>query len=103
LSLQIATNAGVLTEPLLFYLSFSQRPDAKHQLREHKISLREVTRIEFVSPHASNRSEALEAVSRAGLVRIRIGETYLMELGFDGEMHGRVADFRPTLPLLFRW
>ena len=107
LSIQVASNAKVLTEPMLFYLSFAQRPEAypnaKRQVLEHTPGLKEVTGIDVVSPHAANRSVALEAVSRAGLARVRTGAGYLLELGFDGEQQGRLADFRPGLPLVFRW
>ena len=107
LSIQVATNAAVLTEPMLFYLSFSQRPDAypsgKRQELTHAAGLREITRIELVSPPAGNRSPAMEALSRTTHVQFRTGPEYLVELGFDGELEGQSADFRPSLPLVFRW
>jgi len=106
-SFQIATNAAVLTEPMLFYLPFSQRsdaqPSAKRQKLEHEAGLREITRLEMVSPSAESLSPALTAVARADLVRMRTGKEYLVELGFDGESLGRVADCRPALPLVLRW
>jgi hypothetical protein len=45
----------------------------------------------------------MTAVMDAGLARLRAGPEYLVELGFDGEAQGQLADFRPLLPLLFRW
>jgi hypothetical protein len=44
-----ATNASVLTEPILFYFPFKPA-DAKQPLLRHAAGLREVTRAEFVSP-----------------------------------------------------
>jgi hypothetical protein len=106
-SLQVATNAEVLTEPMLFYLPFSRRPDSysppRNQVLEHAAGLCDITRIELVSPHADSVSPAFEAVLRTGVVRRRTGVGHLIELGFDGELKGQVADFRPSLPIVFRW
>jgi hypothetical protein len=106
-SFQVATNAAVLTEPMLFYLPFLQRPDARpsaeRQKLEHEAGLREITRVEMLSPSAESLSPALTAVVSAGLVRMRRAKEYLVEVGFDGESLGRVADCRPALPLVLHW
>ena len=107
MSFQVATNADVLIEPMLFYLG--HRPDShpssssRRQVMEHTPPLKEITRITFVSPHAGSHSAALEAVSRVGLMRVAAGSEYFTELGFDGELQGQKADFRPHLPLAFCW
>lgn len=107
LSLHVATNANVLTEPMLFHLPFASRPDsypwAKRPLLAHRAGLREVTRVELTSPYAENLSPEMAAVTSAGLARMRAGPKYLVELGFDGESQGQQKDFRPLLPLVFRW
>jgi len=106
-SFQVATNAEVLTEPMLFYLPFfhkpGARPNAERQRVEHAIGLREITRVEMFSPSTENLSPALKAVLSTGLIKIRQGRQYLVEVGFDGEALGRTADCRPALPLVFRW
>jgi hypothetical protein len=107
LSFSVATNAGVLTEPMLFYLAFARRPDTypatKRQPFEHAAGLREITRLQLFSPHAGDPSPEVKAVMKADLVRLRGGPEYLVELGFDGETQGKAADFRPALPLVFHW
>lgn len=106
-SFQVATNAEALAEPMLFYLTFGQRPvsrpGARLQDLEHPAGLREITRVALVSPPASDASPALASLVGAGLVEMRAGTAHLAELGFDGEVQDRVADFRPSLPLVFRW
>jgi hypothetical protein len=106
-SFQVATNAALLTEPMLFYLPFLQRPDARpsagRQQVEHKAGHREITRVEMLSPCADSLSPASAAVVSANLIRMRTGKEYLVEVGFDGESLGRVADCRPALPLVLRW
>ena len=108
LSLHVATNASVLTEPMLFYLPFAQRPDRypkanRPPLAHHRAGVRAVTRVELISPHANRLSPEMAAVTGTGLMQIRAGPEYLIELGFDGESQGQQADFRPLLPLTFQW
>jgi len=104
-SFQIATNAAVLGGPMLFYLPFSQRPDAHptRQVLEHTAGLREITRIEVLSPHTGTLSPAFAAALRADGIRVRSDVGYLLEIGFDGELAGKTADFRPSLPVVFHW
>jgi hypothetical protein len=108
LSFHVGTNASVLNEPALFYLPFiSRRPDSqsapKKQVMEHAAGLRELTRVELIGSQRDKLSPALEALLSTGVVRRRAGAGQLVELGFDGESKSRVADLRPSLPLVFYW
>jgi hypothetical protein len=106
-SLFVGTNADALKEPMLLYLPFIRPPDSPSaptsQVVEHVARLSEVTRVELVSPHADGLSQAFKAVLNTGIVRRRTGAEYSMELGFDGELKGQLADFRPSLPIVFHW
>jgi hypothetical protein len=106
MAIPVATNASVLTEPMLFYLSFAQRPDsysaAKAEPLEHNRGLREVTRVRLILPQSS-MSEELRATANTKLIDIQTGPVYLMELGFDGESYGQHQDFHPALPLILHW
>jgi hypothetical protein len=107
LCIDIAMNVAVLAEPMLFYLAFGRRPDmhpaVKPEQLRHAAGLREVTRVEMSSPHADNISLELKAVANAGLLRVRPGNEYLMEISFDEELQMHKRDFRPALPLIFSW
>jgi hypothetical protein len=107
LSLGVGTNAAVLAEPGLFYLSFTQRPDsrsaAQRQPTEHASGLGEITRVELSTPFANSLSQEVQAIIDARLLQLRAGPGYLLQLGFDREEQGQSEDFRPTLPLLLRW
>lgn len=107
MSIPVATNAALLTEPMLFCSPFGQRPDAytgtKVQPLTHALGLREVTRVTIVSPSASQPSAELQALVHAGWIALRQGSEYRLELGFDGELQGQQMDLRPVLPLLFCW
>ena len=107
LSLHVATSASVLTEPMLFYLPFGLRPDGNPKSKwpqlAHRAGFCEVTCVELVSPHAASLTPDMAAVVGTGLAQLRTGPEYRVELGFDGELQGRQADFRPLLPLVLRW
>ncbi|MGB3516659.1 MAG: hypothetical protein WBA43_09385, partial [Elainellaceae cyanobacterium] len=107
LSIAVGTNSDVLTEPMLFQIPFGKRPDQypteKAQPLKHHVGLREITRVELVSPTADNPSPEFQAVIDTNQVRVRLGAEYCVELGFDGEVQGHQVDFRPALPLIISW
>jgi hypothetical protein len=107
LSIAVGTNSEVLTEPMLFQNPFSKRPDQlpidKAQPLNHPANLREITRVEIVSPATITPSTELQAVLNTHIVKLRSGTEYCIELGFDGEVQGQQADFRPGLPLILSW
>ena len=106
-SISVATNATVLTEPMLFYLPFAKRQDSypadRQQLLNHQVGFKEVTRATFVTPYARDLSPEMQATIDSNLLQLQQGETYRVELGFDGEQQGKQADFRPELPLILSW
>ena len=107
LSISVGTNSDNLAEPMLFQTPFGKRPDRfpaeKTQPLNHHLNLREVTRVELISPAANRPSPELHAVVKTGQVKLRAGDEYCCELGFDGEQKGQQVDFRPHLPLVMSW
>jgi len=107
MSLAVARNAGVLREPFLCYLAFARRPDSRPSPRRqplgHPAGVREVTGVELVLAQAGAVSAELPAVTNANLVKLRQGPEYLLEISFDGKRRAQKKDFRPALPLIFRW
>ena len=107
LSIDVGANADVITEPGLFWLGFAKRPDTNSAAgcppREHRIGLRDITRVELISPQTGPPSPELKAATETGLVQLRGGREYLLTLGFDHESTGKEADLRPGLPLVLRW
>jgi hypothetical protein len=104
LSIAVATNSEILTEPMIFQTPFAPRldqvPSAKAQLLRHPVGLQEITRVEIISPVSTPISPELQAVIDSNQIKFRYGSAYGVELGFDHEKQGQVRDFRPTLPLL---
>ncbi len=106
--IHVGENAAVLAEPLLFYLVFGRRPDRvdkadSHHLLNHAAGFREVTALRLSNMQYGPLSPALHAVVQTGIIAMLPDSQYVMEIGFDGETHGEVMDFRPALPLALRW
>ena len=107
-SIPVAANSGVVSEPMLFYMPFAQRPDCqpdpkRQQPLDHAAGLREISRVELVLPGGPRISGELQELQKAGLLDITEGANYLLVLRFDGEMRGKHADLQPGLPLVLRW
>lgn len=89
-----------LREPMWFYLSQARAPQA---VPAHAAGLHEITSVKVTVPGVSGWSAAARAAMEAGGVVLVEGEEHCLEIGFDGGASGRVHDFRPVLPLTFRY
>jgi hypothetical protein len=98
LSIPVATNSEVLTEPMLFQIPFGKRPDqlppAKAQPLDHPLGFREITRVEIITPITTAPSPELQIFLDNQHIKIRNGLEYCVELGFDGERQGKQIDLR---------
>jgi hypothetical protein len=108
LAIWMSTSSERFDEPLLLQLDFNRRPDAypldRKQPLEHAAGLRAITRLRVNAPSEADTSRELHALDRAcPWFSLAAGGERLLELGFDGEAAGHSHDFRPALPLLFRW
>jgi hypothetical protein len=96
-----------LSEPFWFHLGFGRRPDdpgwPTRQPLDHAAGLREVTGVRLAGPGLGRPSAVGCAVAGLGVVMLADAAEHLAEVTFDGGGQGRVADFRPVLPLVFRW
>lgn len=107
LAIPMGTNAEVVTEPLVFYLPWGQRPDradlATRQPLNHTIPAHAVTRVALTQPQPQSLSPALQCVVDLGLITLQPGSHYAMTLEFDQAQAGQQHSFWPTLPLTLRW
>ena len=106
LKIQVADNTP-LSEPMYFYLSFALRQDkVSIEIREpmeHKVPFKEVT---FIKIHVNQDialSEPTSVLNQNVNLSIKQDKEHLIELEFDNGKLNQVKDFRPHLPLLFRW
>ena len=95
-------------EPMLFATPFSGRPDTKlptehRQLLVHPRGMGDITAVHITLPRGGPVSHAVRAVHQTSSVSFGGGSEHLAEVEFDHGGQGQSADFRPTLPLRFRW
>ncbi len=104
-SIHIGENASEFCEPFIFCLDFARRPDTTEDnaFLGHRVPLREMTSLTLTVPGTNPFSLTLSALAQLKQISICQGEAHLMEIGFDGEKMGAMKDFRPALPLRFRW
>jgi hypothetical protein len=105
LVLQIADVAG-LEDPMWCYMDTrrtpAEAPPERRQPLEHPIGLQDLTGVRIVCPALAGNS-VTSAMAAQGVIALGTGAEHLMELQFDGGRKGRRIDFRPDLPLVFRW
>jgi hypothetical protein len=96
-----------MSEPFWFHLGFGRRPDdprwPTRQPLEHAADFGEVTGVRFAGPGLDSPSEVGRAVAALGTVALAGAPEHQAEVTFDGGGQRQVEDFRPVLPLLFRW
>jgi hypothetical protein len=106
LAVEIATDAP-LSEPMWFYLNFAARPDKaapqKRQPLDHAAGFKALSAVCVVAPTIATLSTAAQMACQGGTVSMVAGSEHRLELSFDGAAQGRRQDFRPALPLVFRW
>jgi hypothetical protein len=103
--IHMGANSADIAEPLLFYLAFGQRPDTGGACypMTHALELQEITALRLQGPQQAPMSPALQATVQSGVMTWSAGLPHHLEIGFDGEMRGKVIDLRPALPLSLCW
>jgi hypothetical protein len=100
--LSMEIGEGGLEEPMWVYLGFLSRAQREQHFAEHSSGVREITGLVLTST-APLQSEASRVVREAKVLAARMGSEPLLEIEFDGGVRGRVEDFRPRLPVVFRF
>jgi hypothetical protein len=96
-----------LSEPFWFHLGFARRPDdpawPTRQPSDRATGFGDVTGVRLAGPGLGEPSGAGREVARLAAVTLAEASEHLAAVTFDGGGAGRAKDFRPELPLLFRW
>ncbi|MDJ0688645.1 MAG: hypothetical protein QNJ41_09050 [Xenococcaceae cyanobacterium MO_188.B32] len=104
--IDIASNTDS-KEPLLFIIPNGSRPDTQpRKLRqpiEHPNKMREITGIKITIPSNKPFSPAISAIQVLDLVTFKTGKEHLAEIEFARGIQKQTIDYRPVLPLQFRW
>ncbi len=100
LAMQIG-DAG-LEEPMWVYLGFMRAAGREKHFAGHPAGVREISGLTLTAP-ARLSSATAQAMIADGVLTAKSGEGYLIEIEFDGGRSGRIKDFRPGLPIVFRF
>ena len=93
--------AGV-EEPMWVHLSFMKRAQREQWFTEHPVGVREITGLTLRTP-CLLRSDAARKLIESEVLAVRTGTESLLEIELDGYSRGQHVDFRPDLPLIFRF
>lgn len=106
LKIQVAENTP-LSEPMYFYLFFGTRQDKvraeKREPMNHKVQLKEVTCVKVSVNQDFALSEAANILNQSPNMSIELDKENLIELEFDNGLSNKTKDFRPDLPIIFKW
>jgi hypothetical protein len=91
-----------LDEPMCIYLDFVTRAQREKNFATHPVGVREITGLVLTSP-VPPRSSASQLVRDARILSVQAGPKFVLEVEFDGCKRGRVEDFQPHLPLIFKY
>lgn len=93
-----------LNEPAYFHLGFARRGrPTNDQPRAHAAGVERITGVTIDSPVTGMRSTATQAIEDTGLLSIRPGTQWQMQITFDRARTGGHANLQPELPLVLDW
>ena len=91
-----------ITEPMWVYLAFMRRAHREANFVEHACGLRVITALTMTTP-VLFKSAASHIMGEQNVIATQTGTGYLLEVEFDHRRNDQSRDFRPHLPLIFRF
>jgi hypothetical protein len=103
--IHVGANCDRLAEPMLFFIESASRPDSwpRQPPLQHRLGVREVTRLSWTRPNDASLSPELQAVVDAGCLSVELGRAHALKICFDNEEMGQSANFLPHLPVTLKW
>lgn len=87
-------------EPFLFYIPFGVRNE---RILNNEVQKLEVSKIQITSMVSEKNSEFNKIINESKNVEYIYGEEHLMIIEFDFQKNNKEYDFRPKIPLVFKW
>jgi hypothetical protein len=84
-----------IEEPMWVYLGFMRRTQREQWLSSIPLAFREITGLILTSP-VPLRSPVAQTIAESGVLSVRVGTTYLLEIEFDCNRRQEHVDFRRT-------
>jgi hypothetical protein len=105
-SFSIAANSENLSEPLIFLSRVSRKISTsplKRGLLVNKSGFDEITKLRLTLVGEKIFSAELRKLAELGLVELKRGDRYHLEIEFNQAQSGQIQLFDSTLPISFRW
>ena len=106
-SFDVSIAQAPVFEPMWFHLDFAKRPDAANsdnrQTTDHRCGYKEISSVKITFATLEELSDAATVANATASFDLFRGSDHLLEIVFDLEREGEMKDFRPALPLIFRW
>jgi hypothetical protein len=107
--INIASNSGYPSEPMLFEIPFfnsapKNHPAGSQQPLNHILGFKEITKVILSLPTSvENLSTAMEQVINNSIVIMETGDAFSIALEFNNCKQGKIQSFTPLVPLTIRW
>lgn len=93
---------GLNTDPLYFYFDFlTDSSRANYTKTQHKNGISKMTSMSIAQPNTGSKIQ--QEFEKHHIISFKENDTHLLEISFDDERRGKSHDFRPALPLIFKW
>jgi hypothetical protein len=69
----------------------------------HPVGVKRLTEVQLIAPSGYEPVEAFEYLRKAGVIGVKAGKEWAVELTFDGGVKGKTKDLRPELPMVIRY
>ncbi len=104
--LSVEVGEAPLREPMWFFLAFvtPREPAKSKEPLKHPVGFERLSNVVVSTVGtAGSFSEPARVADALGHLEVDAGAAPLIELEFDEGTAGKTHDFRPALPLIFRW
>ena len=96
----VGANSTNISEPLCIYVPFSLPQSLTNK---GKINSSFAISNVYIHTPSADKNEVLNAVNKVDRLSIQHGKEHLMEIVLNDRSLGKVADFRPEIPLIMHW
>lgn len=103
-SFLVGENFGIMNEPLVFKMPDTDKPTSGDPPPLQDLpGFKRVTSLCVGMPHISPSSSVIQRIESVEKISFKKSARHFMEIGFDGETHGKSKAFTPDLPLVLKW
>ncbi len=94
-----------MNEPMWFFISFlsKKNPEELSEPLDHDIGFKTLTNVTVSIANITELSVPADKANDLDGFNVKRDSSHRVELEFDAGRRGEVHDFRPSLPLVFRW